>query len=194
MWYALALVGWVVLRHFQGKPILPEWFVGTSFKSGAALASIPTPNGNALVAIPADTPVLSPGDPSGHPAEVFTLGSGGGGSVTVTIPQDTPIAHPMAAANAGLLEPRTLSLALALAGQSDVSIHAPRSLSSNNNPAAPPSGGGAGGGNAGSLAAALMGDFDMFDPWAGAGPHLEYPQDLDVPRSTSMSRVRFESR
>lgn len=192
MWPVLFIaLGWVLYRKYEGKPILPDLF-SRGFKSGASLAHISTPQGDIVVAIPNDTQVLSAGDPNGTPANVFTLGSASG-SVAVTIPNDTPVAHPMAAADAGLLEPRALSLALALSGQSDLSIHAPRSLSSSTNPANP-GGPGAGGGDAGKLVSALFGNLEPFDRYNGAGPNYEYTDDLDVPRSTSLSRIRFEAR
>lgn len=188
MWYALAALGWVLLRRYQGKPILPEWPFH-AFKNGAALVAAPTANGHVIVAVPADTPLLSPGDPNGAPVLAQTPQ----GVVQITIPQTTVIAAPSSLA------------ASAFAPATDTSIHAPRylsgdilvcerrSLSSSDNPAAPPGTGGAGGGDAGRLAAA-MGSFEVFDPNNGAGPNYEYPDDLDVPRSTSLSRVQFRAR
>ena len=196
MWPLLVALGWVLLRTYQGKPILPD-ILSRGFKSGAQLAHIQTPQGGVLVAIPNDTQVLPAGDPNGHPAEVFTLGSVTG-SVTVTIPKDTPIADPRAAASAGILSPMA-AMSFAQVLNSRDALGAPRGLSSDTNPASPPANGGAGGGDAGFLAsvtgsAALFGSLEPFDRYNGAGPNYEYTDDIDVPRSTSLSRIRFEAR
>src|SRR5258706_1439809 len=149
MWLLAIPLGWLLLRLYQGKRIIPD-ILSRGFKGGAELAHIQTPAGGVLVAIPRDTQILASGDPNGHPAQVFTLGSVSG-SVTVTIPKDTPIADPTAAANAGILSPMAAMTFTQMLNSRDA-LGAPRSLSSDSNPGAPPANGGSGGGDAGYLA------------------------------------------
>lgn len=54
MWFFILGIGWVLLRKYQGKPILPQ--IVDPFKNGAVL--VPTAGG--IVAVPADTPVMHP--------------------------------------------------------------------------------------------------------------------------------------
>lgn len=112
------------------------------------------------------------GDPFANGAVLVKTEEG-----TYAVPCNTPAMHPAAAAAEGLLSPQcTLAIARALAP-----IAPAPGLSNKNSGSA-------------ERHAAMMGNFDMFDPFNGVGPNYEFPDDIDVPRSTSMSRIEFNAR